>query len=47
MRLRINWQSFFIGFVGMFVALIAPAIGNVFIDLVTKVRDALPWSKKK
>ena len=47
MRLRIDWKSFFWGFGGMFVALIAPYIGNVFIDLVTKVRDMLPWSKKK
>ena len=44
---RMDWKSFFIGFGSMFVALVLPYIGDFFIEIVTKVRDALPFSKKK
>jgi len=44
---RIDWKSFFIGFGAMFIALVLPYVGDMFINVVTKVRDSLPFSKKK
>ena len=46
-RTRVDWKSFIIGFFSMFVCLVLPYVGDMFISLVTKVRDALPFSKKK
>ena len=47
MRIRVDWKSFWIGCGALFVGLILPTIGNTMIGLVSKVRDSLPWSKKK
>ena len=47
MRFRFDTKNFFIGFGAMLVCLILPVIGDMFIDLVAKIRDNLPWSKKK
>ena len=47
MRLKFDAKNFFLGFGAMFLCLIIPVISDVFISIVTKVRDALPFSKKK
>ena len=47
MKFRFEPKNFFLGLGAMFVGLLLPGISNIFIDLVTKVRDMLPWSKKK
>ena len=47
MRFKFDAKNFFLGFGAMFVGLVLPMIGDTLIDIVTKVRDSLPWSKKK
>lgn len=47
MRFRFEAKNFFLGFGVMAVCLLLPVIGDFFIDLITGIRDSLPWSKKK
>lgn len=47
MRLRIDWKSFAMGAGALFVGLVLPVVSDTLINLVTSVRDVLPFSKKK
>lgn len=47
MRIRINWKSFFYGSLALIVAMVLPYISDMLINLVTGIRDKMPWSKKK
>lgn len=47
MRFRFDSKNFFLGFGVMAICLLLPVVGNLFIDLITNIRDSLPWSKKK
>ena len=46
-RFRFDAKNFFMGFGALLVGMVLPVIGNALINVVSKIRDSLPWSKKK
>lgn len=45
-RFKFDSKNFFLGLGTMFIALLLPIISEPLINLITGIRDVLPWSKK-